>query len=118
MQITPYEDIYGRQCLSLIVLFEVGESRFIGPYLVHQDIEKVKVIQEKLNTMQSRQRSYNDVRRRDLEFTVDDWVYLKLSHMKGVMRYGKEGKLSPQNIVSYKISKRISNLAYELEIIK
>jgi len=39
--------------------------------------------------------SYTDVRRRALEFEVDNWVYLKVSPMKGVMRFGKKGKLGP-----------------------
>ncbi|KAH0738137.1 hypothetical protein KY290_036842 [Solanum tuberosum] len=64
----------------------------------------------------SRQKSYTDVRRRELEFDVDDWVYLKVSPMKGVMRFGKKGKLSPQYIGPYRISKRICNATYELEL--
>ncbi|KAH0661922.1 hypothetical protein KY284_026853 [Solanum tuberosum] len=88
----------------------------LGPDLVHQAIEKVKVIQERLKTMQSRQKSYTDVRRRDLEFEVDDWVYLKVSPIKGVMRFGKKGKLSPRYIGPYRISKRIGKVAYELEL--
>ena len=61
-------------------------------------MEKVKTIQKRLTTTQSRQKSYIDVRRRDLEFEVDDWVYLKPSPMKSVMRFGKKGKLSPRYI--------------------
>ncbi|KAH0748577.1 hypothetical protein KY290_027809 [Solanum tuberosum] len=87
--------------------FEVGEARLIGPDLVHQDMEKVKIIQERLKIEQSRQKSYTDVRRRELEFEVDDWVYLKVSPMKGVMRFGKKGKLSPSYIGPYRISKTI-----------
>ncbi|WMV50448.1 hypothetical protein MTR67_043833 [Solanum verrucosum] len=64
----------------------------------------------------SRQKSYTNVRRRDLELEVDDWVYLKVSPMKGVMRFGKKGKLSPRHIGPYRISKRIGNVAYELEL--
>ncbi|XP_070040215.1 uncharacterized protein [Nicotiana tomentosiformis] len=47
---------------------------------------------------QSRQKSYANNRRRDLEFQVDDWVFLKVSQMKGAMRFGKKGKLSPRCI--------------------
>ncbi|WMV37628.1 hypothetical protein MTR67_031013 [Solanum verrucosum] len=57
--------------------------------------------------VQSRQKSYTDVRRRELEFEVDDWVYLKVSPMKGVMRFGKKGKLSSRYIGPYRISKRV-----------
>ncbi|WMV42349.1 hypothetical protein MTR67_035734 [Solanum verrucosum] len=112
----PYETIYGRRYRSLIGWFEVGEAGLIGIDLVHQAMEKVKVIQERLKTAQSRQKSYTDVRKRELEFEVDDWVYLKVSPMKGVMRFGKKGKLSPRYIGPYRISKRIGNVAYELEL--
>ncbi|WMV49559.1 hypothetical protein MTR67_042944 [Solanum verrucosum] len=63
-----------------------------------------------LKTVQSRQKSYTDVRRRELEFEVDDWVYLKVSPMNGVMRFVKNGKLSPRYIGPYRISKRIDPL--------
>ncbi|XP_070034599.1 uncharacterized protein [Nicotiana tomentosiformis] len=49
-----------------------------------------------IETAQSHQKSYSDVRRRDLEFKEDDWVFLKVSPIKGIMRFGKKGKLSPR----------------------
>ncbi|XP_019228466.1 PREDICTED: uncharacterized protein LOC109209615 [Nicotiana attenuata] len=76
--------------------FDVGESGLHGPDLVQQAIEKVKLIRERLLIAQSRQKSYSDVRRRDLEFGANDWIFLKVSPMKGVMRFGKKGKLSPR----------------------
>jgi len=88
----------------------------IGPEIVYQDIETVKIIQERLKTAQSRQKSYTDIRRRDLEFEVEDWVYLKVSSMKGDIRFGKKGKLSPRYIGPYRISKKIGNVAYELKV--
>ncbi|WMV25226.1 hypothetical protein MTR67_018611 [Solanum verrucosum] len=77
---------------------------------------KVNIIQERLKIVQSHQKSYTDVRRKELEFEVDDWVYLKVSPMKCVMRFGKKGKLSPQYIGHHIILKRIGNVAYELEL--
>ncbi|WMV24125.1 hypothetical protein MTR67_017510, partial [Solanum verrucosum] len=71
---------------------------------------------KRLKTSQSRQKFYTDGRRRDLEFELDDWVYLKVSPMKGVMRFDKKGKLSPRYISPYRISKRICNVSYELEL--
>ncbi|WMV23727.1 hypothetical protein MTR67_017112 [Solanum verrucosum] len=112
----PYEALYGRRYRPPIGWFEVGEAGLIGPYLVHQAMKKVKVIQERLKTAQSRQKSYTDVRRRELEFEVDDWVYLKISPMKGVMRFGKKGKHSPWYIGPYKISIRVGSVDYELEL--
>ncbi|WMV51521.1 hypothetical protein MTR67_044906 [Solanum verrucosum] len=56
------------------------------------------------------------MRRRELELQVDDWVFLKMSPMKGVMRFVKKGKLSPRYVGPYRISKRIGKVAYELEL--
>ena len=92
IQMAPYDAFYERRCLSPIGWFEVGEVGFIGPNLVY--LEKVKVIQEILNTTQSCQKSYTDVKTRPLEFEVDDWMYLIVSPMKGVMRFGKKGELN------------------------
>ncbi|XP_009800237.2 uncharacterized protein [Nicotiana sylvestris] len=66
-------------------------------------MEKVKLIRDRLRTAQSWQKSYADVRRRDLEFDEEGWVFLKVSPMKGVMRFGKKGKLSPRYVGPYKI---------------
>nr|AAT38734.2 Polyprotein, putative [Solanum demissum] len=71
---------------------------------------------ERLKTAQCRQKSYADVRRRDLELEIGDWVFLKISPMKGVMRFGKKGKLSPQYVGPYQILKRIGKVFYELDL--
>ncbi|WMV42104.1 hypothetical protein MTR67_035489, partial [Solanum verrucosum] len=72
IQIVPYEGLYGIRCRSFIGWFEVGEAGLIGTCLVHQAMEKEKVIQERLKMAQTRQKSYTDVRRRECEFEVDD----------------------------------------------
>ncbi|WMV41112.1 hypothetical protein MTR67_034497 [Solanum verrucosum] len=90
---------------------------FKGPDLVLQVMEKVKVIQQRLATAQSQYKSYADVRRRGLlEFSIGDWVFLKVLPMKGVMRFGKKGKLSPRYVGPYKIIRRVGQVAYELEL--
>ena len=68
----------------------------IGPDSVLYAMEKVHLIRDRLKTTQSHQKSYADVRRKKLEFQVDDWFFLKVSPMKGVMRFGKKGKFSPR----------------------
>ncbi|XP_019230148.1 PREDICTED: uncharacterized protein LOC109211103 [Nicotiana attenuata] len=70
----PHEALYGRKCRSPIWWFDVGEAMLVGPELVQQAIEKIKLIQERLLAAQSRQKSYTDNRQRDFEFQVDDWV--------------------------------------------
>ncbi|WMV30001.1 hypothetical protein MTR67_023386, partial [Solanum verrucosum] len=74
-----------RRCRSPIGWFDVGEVSIISPEFVHEAIEKVRLIRERLRTAQSLQKSYVEVRRRDLEFVVNDLVYFKISPMKGVM---------------------------------
>ncbi|KAK2416439.1 hypothetical protein QL285_038834 [Trifolium repens] len=92
----PFEALYGRRCRSPIGWFEAGEAKLVGPELIQDAIEKVKLIRDRLVTAQSRQKSYSDRRRRPLEFTVGDHVFLRVSPMKGVLRFGKKGKLSPR----------------------
>jgi hypothetical protein len=67
-------------------------------------------------TSQSRQKSYVDVRRRDLEFAVGDKVLLKVSPTKGIVRFGVKGKLSPRYIGPYLIIARVGSLAYRLQL--
>ena len=73
-QMAPYEALYWRRYKSPIEWLKFGETRLIGLDLVHQDMEKVKVILERLKTAHSRQKSYLDVERRSLEFEVDNWL--------------------------------------------
>src|SRR5688572_9445973 len=103
IQMAPFEALYGRKCRSPIGWFEVGEIAMIGPDLVFDAMEKVRLIRERLKLAKSRQKSYSDNRRKDIEFEVNDWVYLKISPMKGIMRFGKKGKLSQRYIGLYKI---------------
>ena len=116
IQMAPYEALYGRKCRSPIGWFDVGQTELIGPDVIQQAVDKVKLIREQLLAAQSRQKSYADKRRRPLEFQVGDWVFLKVSPMKGVMRFGKKGKLSPRYIGPYQIVCRIGKVAYELDL--
>ena len=92
------------RCRSLVSWFEIGEAALIGPDSVLYDMEKVQLLRYRLKTAQSRHKSYADVRRRELEFQVDDWIFLKVSPMTGVMRFGKKGKFSPNYVDHYEIS--------------
>ncbi|XP_069148029.1 uncharacterized protein [Solanum lycopersicum] len=112
----PYEALYGRKCRPPVGWVEVGEEALIGPDSVLYAMENVKLIINRLKTAQSHEKSYADVRRRELEFQVDDWVFLKVSPMKVVMRFGKKRKISPRYVGPYKILKRIVKVAYKLEL--
>ena len=110
------EALYCHRCRSPVCWFDLGETTLIGPDLVLYAMEKVQFIRDRLKTAQSHQKSYADVRRRELEFQVDDWIFLKVSPMKGVIRFGKKGKPSPRYVDPYKILERIGKVSYELEL--
>ena len=103
VQMDPYEALYGRRCRSLV-------SGLIGKYLVHQEMDKVKVNQERSKTAQSLQKSCKHVTRMSLEFEVD-WVSLKDSPINGVIRFGKKKELSPRYIGPYQVFKRVGNVS-------
>jgi len=112
----PYEALYGRCCRTPICWGEVGERKLMRQELVQTTSENVKFIRERLKTAQDRQRSYADKRRRDLEFEVGDKVFLKLSPWKGILRFGRKGKLSPRYIGPYEVLERIGPSAYRLAL--
>ncbi|GKB76628.1 putative reverse transcriptase domain-containing protein, partial [Tanacetum coccineum] len=113
---TPFEALYGRKYRSPICWSEVGNSQLTGPRLVRETTEKIIQIKNCLLTARSRQKSYADVRQKPMEFSVGDMVMLKVSPWKGVIHFGKRGKLSPWYIRPFKIIERIGPVAYKLEL--
>ncbi|GJZ67535.1 putative reverse transcriptase domain-containing protein [Tanacetum coccineum] len=91
---------------------EIRESSLIGPELVQETTDKVVLLKEKLKAARDRQKSYTDNRRKPLEFEVGDRVLLKVSPWKGVIRFGKKGKLAPRNVKPFEIIKGIGPMAY------
>ena len=102
----PYEELYGRKCRSPVRWFEVGDHPLLGPDMVQDAVRKVRLVQDRMRAAQSRQKSYANNRRRELEVDVRDHVFLKISPFKGVMRFGKRGKLSPRYIGPFEILRR------------
>ena len=98
IKMAPFEALYARRCQTPLNWSEAGERWFFGPDVVKEAEEKVKLIQANTKVAQSRQKSYADKRRRPLEFKVGDYVYLKVSPMKGVHRFGIRGKLAPRYV--------------------
>ncbi|GJU68998.1 reverse transcriptase domain-containing protein [Tanacetum coccineum] len=113
-----FEALYGRKCRSPVLWAEIGESSLIGPELVQETTDKVVLIKEKLKAARDRQKSYADNRRKPLEFKVGDQVLLKVSPWKGVMRFGKKGKLAPRYVGPFEILKRIGPVTYRLRLSK
>ena len=112
----PYEALYGLKYRSPSCWMEVGDRELEGPELIRETSDKVLIIQERMRTAFSRQKSYADPRRRDVQFGVGDHVFLQISPMKGVMRFGKKGKLTPRYIGPFEILDRVGNVSYRLAL--
>ncbi|KAL0561545.1 hypothetical protein IC582_001979 [Cucumis melo] len=112
----PFEALYGKCCRSPVCWDEVGEQRLMGPELVQSTNEAIQKIRSRMHTAQSRQKSYADVRRKDLEFEVGDKVFLKVAPMRGVLRFERRGKLSPRFVGPFEILERIGPVAYRLAL--
>ncbi|KAA0043136.1 putative Retrotransposon protein [Cucumis melo var. makuwa] len=114
--IAPFEALYGKCCRSPVCWGEVGEQRLMGPELVQSTNEAIQKIRSRMQITQSRQKSYADVRWKDLEFDVGDKVFLKVAPMKGVLRFERGGKLSPRFVRPFEILERIGPVAYRLAL--
>ncbi|GKA59821.1 hypothetical protein Tco_0759134 [Tanacetum coccineum] len=108
--------LYGRKCRSLIMWAEVGEGQLIGPELVQETIEKISQIKDRLKAAHDHQKSYADKRRKPLEFSVGDYILLKVSPWKGVVRFGKKGKLAPRFVGPFEIIEKVGLVAYQLDL--
>jgi len=109
---THFEALYGRKCRTPLCWFQDGESVLIGPKLIQQTNEKVKMIQERL----SRKISYADQIRRPLELFVGEHVFFIVTQFTGVGRALKSMKLTPRFIGPYQILRRIGPVAYEIAL--
>nr|GEV75056.1 retrotransposon protein, putative, Ty3-gypsy subclass [Tanacetum cinerariifolium] len=112
----PFEALYGRKCCSPIMWAEVGKGQLIGPELVQETTEKILQIKDRLKAAHDHKKSYANKRRKPLEFNVGDYVLLKVSPYKGVVRFGKRGKLAPRFVGPLNITEKIDPVAYRLTL--
>ncbi|GKC16896.1 reverse transcriptase domain-containing protein [Tanacetum coccineum] len=113
-----FEALYGRKYRSPVLWAEIREGSLIRSELVLEMTDKVVLIKEKYKAARGRQKSYADKRRKPLEFEVGDRVLLRVSPWKGVVRFGKKGKLAPRYVGSFEILERIGLVAYRLRLPK
>ncbi|WVZ89679.1 hypothetical protein U9M48_036052 [Paspalum notatum var. saurae] len=116
IKISPFQALYGRRCRTPLHWDQSGEKQIFDPEIIEDTERQVRMVKENLRIAQTRQKSYADHRRRDLEFTVGDYVYLKVSPIRGLRRFKVKGKLAPRYIVPFKIIDRKGEVAYKLEL--
>ncbi|XP_073300496.1 uncharacterized protein [Primulina huaijiensis] len=119
----PYEALYGRKCRSPFNKdmdewrgTKNGQERAIRPDIIQEAIDKIQLIRQRIQTAQSRQKSYADKRRKDLKFEVGDYVLLKVSPRKGIKGTGKKGKLHPRFVGPFEVVERVGTVAYRLSL--
>jgi hypothetical protein len=111
-----FEMLYGRRCRTPLFWNEMGERKVFGPDILEEAEKQVRMVKENLRVAQSRQKSYADHRRRKLSFEVGNFVYLKVSLVRGLRRFKVRGKLAPRFIGPFKILEKRGEVAYQLEL--
>jgi hypothetical protein len=117
MKMSPFEALYGRPYHTPLSWSESGKRVIFGPDIVTEAEEKVRQIQANILATQSCQKSYAYKRHSPLEFEVGDHLYLRVSLMKCVRRFGIKGKLAHCYIGSYSIIDKYGSTSYQVELL-
>jgi hypothetical protein len=112
----PYEALYGWQCRTSLFWSQTRGSQVFRPEVLKDAEKQVQMVHKSLKIAQSRQKSYADKRRRNLSFEIRDFLYLKVSPMRGTHRFRVKGKLAPRYVGPFKIIDRKGEVAYQLEL--
>ena len=103
-------------CSTPLCWIELSEKKVIGPDLIQETEEKVKMIREILKVATDRHKSYVDMKRKYIRYEVGKKVFLKVLPWKKVVRFGEKGKLSPRFIGPYEVIEKVGPVAYRLAL--
>lgn len=103
---SPYEALYGRKSQTPLCWSKLSERKIARTDLMRDTEDKVRAIRDYLKAASNRQKNYDDLKRKDIEFQIDDKVYLKVLPWRKVLSFGRKGKLSMRFIEPYKILER------------
>jgi hypothetical protein len=116
LKMARFDVLYGRCCRTPLNWIELGEKVIFGSDIVDVTEARVHRIQDNLKLTKSRQESYANKKCRSLEFEVEDHLYLKVSPVKGMERFGIKGKLAPHYIGPFPILEKCGTVAYKSEL--
>ncbi|GJU69544.1 putative reverse transcriptase domain-containing protein [Tanacetum coccineum] len=114
----PFEALYGQKCHSPVYWTEVREAQILGPELIQETTERIVQIKQRMQAARDRQKSYADLKHKPMEFQVGDKVMLKVSPWKGVVHFGKRGKLNPRYVGPFKVLGKVGGVLYSSNFLK
>jgi hypothetical protein len=112
----PFEALYGRKCRTPLYWSQTAESQLFGTDIIKEAERQVHIIRENMRIAQSRQKNYTDGKRRDIASQEGDYVYLRVSPIRGLCSFKVKGKLSPHFIGPFQILERVGEVAYRMEL--
>ncbi|GJZ24351.1 putative reverse transcriptase domain-containing protein [Tanacetum coccineum] len=114
----PFKALYDQKCRSPVCWAEFGQVQIIGSKIVQETTEKIIQIKQRMQVACDRQKSYADLKRKPMEFQVGDKVMLKVLPWKGVVHFGKRGKLNPRYVGPFKVLEHVGSVAYKIELLQ
>ncbi|GKC92724.1 putative reverse transcriptase domain-containing protein [Tanacetum coccineum] len=112
----PFEALYGRKYRLSLCWLETGDRQLTRLDVIQETIDEITTIKERLKTDRSRQKSYVDNHKKPLEFQIGDQVVLKVPSWKGMIRFGKRGKLNPRYTGAFKVLSIVRPVTYQLKL--